>query len=286
MEPLNLLLPQDVVTRDGFYTRNRHREVTLWDELAAKNPIHAAISVENDDQEEAKTERVLSLLESQLPDGAIVDLGCGYGRVAKYLLPKRVFKAYVGVDSSTTMLQLFQERYGSQAAEQTTPVLLVRSTLDDTLIEGESIDAVFSCAVLLHNSKRSCKAALQEAFRILKPGGKLVLVDSLPNMYSADGLMGTLYQGVYRLKGEGERNGPVRYFTEREIRKLLADFRDVTITRVGFVPLPTSFPFLPKHARAVYKRVAFHPAQRYLSRYVSRHVKDILCQYLDVVAHK
>jgi ubiquinone/menaquinone biosynthesis C-methylase UbiE len=287
---IEALLKQGVRQADlePFYScTNDKGEPTPWDEIVATGgPIRAAISADDEQSEALKSRRVIDFLATECPGGSIVDLGCGYGRVAKYLLAERTFDMYVGVDSSVAMLRLFAERYRSRAVEQRTPLALVRSNIEDLLLNDCSVDAVLSCAVLLHNPKRVSQTTLTEVLRVLKPGGKLFLLDSLPNRYSPVGLLGTLYQGAYFLRGEHGRNGPLRYFSTSDVRNLCAGFDAVQIRRVGFAPLPKSFPFLSERWNKLYRDKIFDPTYRAGSRFAPSAVKELSCAFLDVIATK
>src|SRR4029077_11062244 len=99
--------------------------------------------------------------------GIVLDVGCGYGRIAKYLLPLRSLPGYVGLDGSPTMLGTFSERYSRRPEEQRTPLLLIRSPIDDLPLTDGSVQSVVISAVLLHNPKRVSAGAIDEAHRVL-----------------------------------------------------------------------------------------------------------------------
>jgi ubiquinone/menaquinone biosynthesis C-methylase UbiE len=279
------ILEPGVIKKDGLYARGSAGPRTIWDDLAAQNPIQAAISVETEEQERTRSRPMVDVLAAELTQGRVLDLGCGYGRVAKYLLARRTFDAYIGVDGSTTMLRLFESRYASRDVERRTPLVLIHSSIDETLLEDASVDAVFSCAVLLHNPKGTCQRAINEAHRVLKPGGKLIVLAAFPNRYTASGAFGSLYQGIYRLRGEAERNGPVRYFSEGEVRRLLAGYRKVDIRRVGFHALPSRYPFIPGRLNEIYRSRVFAPVQGIAERLPSQ-VRELSCLHLDAIAIK
>jgi ubiquinone/menaquinone biosynthesis C-methylase UbiE len=281
------ILRPGVVKRNGYYARSGATAAqTMWDSLANENPIHAAISVRDAAQENLKSGPIIDVLAEELPAGRVLDLGCGYGRVAKYLLAKRTLETYIGVDSSTTMLKLFEQRYNSRRVEKRTPVVLVNSTIEDTLLDDNSVDAVFSCAVLLHNSKPICERAIREAHRVLKPGGKLLLLASFPNKHTMSGVLGAAYHGVYYLKGERDRNGPVRYFSEKEVRGFLGDYGSVEIRRTGFHAIPSRFPFVNESYNEKYRRNIFEPIQSVAGKILSETVKEFACLHIDVIARK
>ena len=130
---------------------------------ALVDPVHAAIAVTGAEAERIKSAPDIEFLVDRAVDGVVLDLGCGYGRVAKYLLPVRRFDGYVGIDGSLTMLELFLERYRSRTVEQATPILLMHGSIEQIKLPSASVDNVVISAVLLHNSKRSTRAVLSEA---------------------------------------------------------------------------------------------------------------------------
>jgi ubiquinone/menaquinone biosynthesis C-methylase UbiE len=281
------ILKDGQVSQGSFYaSAGAAADRTVWDGLAGVDHVHAAVSAGDEAEEAQKSERVVALLARELPDGVIADLGCGYGRVAKYLLPRRTFAGYVGVDSSATMLTLFDRRYQGQPAEKRTPLLLLKSGIDRLPIEDDSLDAVFSCAVLLHNPKSGTRAALDEMLRVLKPGGTLVIVDSFPSRASLLGLFGTAYQLVYGLRGLGESNGPVRYFTRAEVEGMLSGFSDVEVIPTGLVTIPKRYPFLGARLNAAYRRRIYAPVDGLLRRILPEGDGRVSPQYYDVVARK
>jgi len=281
------ILKAGQVREGSFYTSAEPGAgPTVWDGLAGADPLHAAVSAVDEAAEAAKSAAVVDFLARELPEGVVADLGCGYGRIAKYLLPRRSFAGYVGVDSSATMLTLFDQRYQGRPAEQRTPLLLLKSGIDRLPIEDASLDAVFSCAVLLHNPKPATRAAIAEMLRVLKPGGKVVIVDSFPSRASLQGLFGTGYHVVYRLRGRANSNGPVRYFTRGEIARMFAGFGDVRVFPEGLVTIPKSYPFLGARLNAAYRRAVFAPVDGVLRRILPEGAGRVSPQFYNVVARK
>ncbi len=131
----------------------------IWDHLAQTNPIHAAVSAKDEREEEKKTKNTLKLLIKELNDGVILDLGCGYGRIAKYLLPHRRFAGYIGIDRSMTMLKIFLDRHMDKVQEKETALLLAVSFIDNEPLRDDSVDNVIVSAVFLHNHKDVTKYA-------------------------------------------------------------------------------------------------------------------------------
>ena len=104
------------------------------------------------------------------PDAVVADLACGSGAVTAMLAPAvgRVF----AVDASPEMLEAARARVSGFAN-----VELSRGDLSDLPIEASSCDAALLLLALTH--VESPAGALAEAARILRPGGRLVVVDLL-----------------------------------------------------------------------------------------------------------
>ncbi|MBP6715289.1 MAG: methyltransferase domain-containing protein [Acidobacteria bacterium] len=102
----------------------------------------------------------------------VADLGCGTGAMASILAPN-VLKV-IGVDASEEMLDAARERVGNCAN-----VDLRRGTLEALPVQPASVDAATLMLVLHHLP--SPAQALSEAARILKPGGRVLIVDMAPH---------------------------------------------------------------------------------------------------------
>ena len=249
-----------------------------WDELAADDPVHAAIAARSEAREAAKSEGQIDLLERELVEGVVLDAGCGYGRIAKYLLPRRTFDGYVGVDGSTTMLEAFARRHREIPEEAATPLLLVRAPIDRIPIRSSSVQNVVFSAVLLHNPKDAARRAIAEAARLLAPGGRLLIVGGdLRNARTPAGALGSMYLGWLRLRSDADRNGPIRYWRRTELTDLVADFDDVGIRPTGFEFLPRGIPGAPRRLDRVYRRSVHDPAQWVADRTIPGTWKRRLC---------
>ncbi len=100
------------------------------------------------------------------------DLGCGTGTVSAALAP--FVARVVAVDGSAPMLQAAKKRL-----QQFDNVDLRRGELEALPIDDARLDAATLMLVLHHLPEP--ERALAEALRVLKPGGRLVLVDMLPH---------------------------------------------------------------------------------------------------------
>jgi ArsR family transcriptional regulator len=115
------------------------------------------------------THAMLALLPS---DFVVADLGCGTGQVSAALAPH--VRQVIAVDNSPAMLKAAKKQAGDLAN-----VDLRRGELSAVPIEDASCDAALLLLVLGYVPDPA--GALKEMSRILKPGGRAVIVDLLPH---------------------------------------------------------------------------------------------------------
>jgi len=107
------------------------------------------------------------LFDNYLAEGEkILDLGCGNGRWLELFRKKKV--DYIGVDFSERLIEIAKRNY-PQTKFQTADVL-------NLPFPSDYFDKIYNIAVLHHiPSEELRRQSLEEAKRILKPGGVLIL---------------------------------------------------------------------------------------------------------------
>lgn len=105
-------------------------------------------------------------------DFVIADLGCGTGNIAATIAPQ--VKQVIGVDASAAMLKAAKKR-----CEELPNIDLRRGDLGAIPIEDATCDVALLLLVLSYLPTPA--ATIKEMLRILKPGGKAVIVDLLPH---------------------------------------------------------------------------------------------------------
>ncbi len=109
-------------------------------------------------------------IAAAVPPGCVAaDLGCGTGEVLERMLP--IAREAIGVDGSPRMLELARRRFASEASR----VSLRIGDLEHLPLRDGEVDFVAINMVLHHLS--SPGAALEEARRVLRPKGRLVITD-------------------------------------------------------------------------------------------------------------
>jgi SAM-dependent methyltransferase/DNA-binding transcriptional ArsR family regulator len=112
---------------------------------------------------------LLGLLDD---DWVVGDLGCGSGHLAALVAP--FVGKVIGVDSSAEMLEQARIRLaGIQSAEFRT------GELEQLPLGSGELDAALVSLVLHHSPEP--RRAIEEASRVLRKGGRLLLVDLLPH---------------------------------------------------------------------------------------------------------
>lgn len=116
-----------------------------------------------------------SLHELPLTSQKLLDVGCGTGTFLEIVKDK--FKSVTGVEYNDGMIGEARKRLGND-------VTLVQGAANVLPFEDESFHIVAINQVIHHfpadNNYEYCATAFKECFRVLKPGGQLVLNTSSP----------------------------------------------------------------------------------------------------------
>jgi ArsR family transcriptional regulator len=112
---------------------------------------------------------VLGLIDPTLVVG---DLGCGTGQLTETIAP--YVRHVVAVDGSPDMLEAARKRVGDRAN-----VDIRQGDLESLPLADDALDAAM-LSLVLHYSPDPAKA-LNEVARVVKPGGRVLVVDMLPH---------------------------------------------------------------------------------------------------------
>jgi SAM-dependent methyltransferase len=120
----------------------------------------------------------ISLVHSKFGEDAkirIADFGCGYGGLLRRLYETGLVWSATGCDISGKMCEQARRLNVTQGSEKHINIL-EESYLDVSVPDG-STDLVISMEALLHVGPERQRRAIQEASRILRPGGWIIFSD-------------------------------------------------------------------------------------------------------------
>jgi ubiquinone/menaquinone biosynthesis C-methylase UbiE len=112
-------------------------------------------------------------------DDVVLEIGCGVGRVGKHMAPR--CRRWIGADVSPNMLRFASENLGGLPNVE----FVELSGYDLRPIASETIDVVYCTVVFPHLSQWDRYSYVEDAFRVLRPAGKLY-VDNV-NLCSESG---------------------------------------------------------------------------------------------------
>ena len=184
----------------------------VWNSQARRNARDAIFTGSTEESFEEAGRRDADRLGRLAPPGALVlNIGCGIGRVEKYLAP-RVGEMHA-VDISGEMIARARARLAGL------PNVFVREVSPIEFLAAypaDRFDLVFSLLVLQHLEKEDAFLYLEDARRVLRPRG--VLFAQFPNLRSPE------YTRSFEsgLRNRPRSPGRVRPYTGEELRHWMA----------------------------------------------------------------
>ncbi|ESQ79777.1 metalloregulator ArsR/SmtB family transcription factor [Asticcacaulis sp. YBE204] len=158
LRELEAVRAQRLETAQGYF----ENIAPVWDQIRS----HYV----DDHEVEAALLRVLG----DTPVETVVDLGTGSGRMLSLLAPKAQYA--IGLDLSQQMLNIARARTRDSGL---TGIEFRHGDITSTRLNGQSADLVIIHQVLHFLSDPG--QALKEAARLLRPGGRLLIVDFAPH---------------------------------------------------------------------------------------------------------
>lgn len=127
----------------------------------------------------------------------VLDIGCGRGEVALHCAQRGAL--VWSIDYAAAAIELAEEALAHVESSMRTRIKLMQADARALPFDNESMDVAFMLDVVEHLTPPELDQALQEVWRVLRPGG-ILIVHTMPNLwYYAVGYQ--LYRLVQRIRG-------------------------------------------------------------------------------------
>ena len=134
------------------------------------------------------------------PGESVLDVGCGTANLTLAVLRAQPAARVTGLDPDVAALRIAARK----ATRRRVPLTLVQGFADRLPIDNGSLDHVVSSLALHHVPDEARARFGQEVFRVLRPGGKVTIVD-LASSGGGDGSHGDGSHGDGTHAGHGRR---------------------------------------------------------------------------------
>ncbi|MFZ2631181.1 MAG: methyltransferase domain-containing protein [Desulfosalsimonadaceae bacterium] len=135
-------------------------------------------------------QKIVQLLDLK-PSDKVLDLGCGTGVLCRMIgdqLDAQSGGSVTGIDAAGNMIKVARKKRGAEN------IRFEAMAAENLGFENERFDAVVSSLFFHHVPLDLKEKALSEAYRVLKPGGRLVIAD----MHRPTTMMGAIVSHISR----------------------------------------------------------------------------------------
>ena len=154
---------------------------------------------------------ITKCLIKDITDFNILDIGCGYGRTSKRILTKFKNVRTYGIDIAKNYVDIYNKDLKPRGKA-------LVADMRKLPFRNESVDLVLVVTSLMYIlKKKDQRKALSEMFRVLKKGGKLLLIERDIAGYN----LITLWGIVGRLRGKKNREITATGFDPKDVLGLI-----------------------------------------------------------------
>lgn len=164
---------------------------------------------------------ILDEIKNKKEKLSILDLGCGYGRVASEIIKKNKKNRIFGIDISKTYVSIFNKKlkpFGKAQVGDVKKLPFKKGQFDFTL-------SVTTLMYMLNKKEKN--AAASEIVRVTKRHGKFILIE--PNPF---GKAFITVGGMLKSKGKSSTNLSINY-TVGEMEKLMRSNKGIVEKKYG-----------------------------------------------------
>lgn len=188
-------------------------------------------------QDKRWRKKLLSLVPTKF-NGVFVDIATGTGDVIIQAAKKhREYATFVGIDISQHMMQIAEQKVAKQGLEK--QISFKQASAEQTTLPSQYCDCVTISFGLRNTIDK--EQALAEFYRILKPGGYLLILEFFP---PTEGLLARLFQFYFRrilplIGGLFSSKAAYTYLPESVQGFYRAEQLQEKLHKIGFSPVRT-----------------------------------------------
>ncbi len=169
-------------------------------------------------------------IENRLKKIRVLDLGCGYGRLSQKILIDFPHSRTIGIDISLPYVNLYNKNLKPRGKA-------ILGTMVSLPFKDSSFDYVIVVTALMYLTKKSDrKKAFKQISRVLKPNGKIIMIERNESGYK----LVTIWGLVNLLRGKTKREITAVSFKKRELDSLFKAYNFKILTR-NAIPISSFF---------------------------------------------